>query len=176
MSRGRWLDRLAAVALGAATIACAWAIVDAVRLTPTSDPLSPARAPAASDSVNRARRDSTPIPDLGVAVSRNVFSPSRRAPAVAYRLSAANPVADMAMEEARRERIDPVVLGTAMGANGSSFAMCSYEDAPAVVVRVGDPLGPYTVVAIARGRVTFRDVDGTRLEVESPTSPDGELP
>jgi hypothetical protein len=176
MNRGRWLDRLAAVTLGVAAIACAWAIVSAVRLTPTSDPLSSERTPASSDSLSRTRRDSTPIPDIGVAVSRNVFSPSRRAPAVAYRLSTAYPVADMAMEGALRERIDPVVLGTAVGANGSSFAMCSYEDASAVVVRVGDQLGPYTVVAIARGRVTFRDVDGTRLEVESPTSPDGELP
>lgn len=173
MSRRRWFDRVAALAFGVSVLALTWAVVDAVRLTADGDRPASSNAPT-----HRARndRDTTPLPDIGVAVSRNVFSPSRRAPAVAYRLSAVDPVADMAMEGALRERVDPVVLGTALGVNGTSFAMCSYEDAPAVVVRVGDQLGPYTVVAIARGRVTFRDVDGTRLEVESPTSPDGDLP
>jgi hypothetical protein len=153
-ARHRWPDRLAALALGVA----------------------PARDAETSAVQTRIERDSTPVPDIGVAISRNVFSPARRAPAVAYRLSRTDPAAALGMESPELERIDPVVLGTALGATGTSFAMCSYADAPAIVVRVGDQLGPYTVVAIARGRVTFRDVDGSRLEVESPTSPDGELP
>lgn len=173
MTRRAWPDQLAALVLGVSLMALAWASVDAVRLTLDDD-----RPALDSAPVQMAvhDRDTTPLPDIGVAVSRNVFSPARRAPAIAYRLSAADPVAVTGMGNLERERIDPVVLGTALGANGTSFAMCSYDDAPAVVVRVGDRLGPYMVVAIARGRVVFRDVDGSRLEVESPTSPDGDLP
>lgn len=174
--RRSWLNQLAPLALSGVLLVFAWAIVGAVRLAPTAVPATDDGAETGRATAAAARPDSAPVPDIGVAVSRNVFSPSRRAPATAYRLSVTDPSADVAMASTVRERIDPVVLGTAMGANGTSFAMCSYEDAPAVVVRVGDLLGPYTVVAIVRGRVTFRDVDGSRLEVESPTSPDGELP
>jgi len=172
MRRLAWSDRFVAATLGVAVLTFAWSVVDAVRLSPDV-PLPAASAPVR----DMAARDSVPVPDIGVAVSRNVFSSARRAPSVAYRLSTGNlddNASNRLMEES--DRVDPVVLGTALGVNGASFAMCSYDDAPAVVVRVGDTIGPYTVLAIARGRVTFRDVDGTRVEVESPTSPEGDLP
>jgi hypothetical protein len=172
MRRLAWADRFVAATLGVAVLTFAWSVVDAVRLAP--DVSLPAAGAPVRDMV---ARDSVPVPDIGVAVARNVFSPARRAPSVAYRLSAGNldnNASNLMVEVS--DRVDPVVLGTALGANGASFAMCSYNDAPAVVVRVGDTIGPYTVLAIARGRVTFRDVDGTRVEVESPTSPEGDLP
>ncbi len=176
MSRRAWPDQLATLAFGLAVVAFAWAIVDAVRLAPAGDGVPPNGETTRNIGNAGNTRDTTPLPDIGVAVSRNVFSPARRAPAVPYRLLVADVATAMTGEGMDRDRVDPVVLGTAVGVNGSSFAMCSYDDAPAVVVRVGDQLGPYTVVSIARGRVVFRDVEGNRLEVESPTSPDGDLP
>lgn len=108
--------------------------------------------------------------------AQNPFAASRRAPSTRYRLAipgdalAALP-ADEAVEPAR-----PVVHGTAVSSDGRGFAMCAIDGQPVTVVRVGDRVGDYTVVAIARGLVTFRDAQGQRLEITTSASADGEQP
>jgi type II secretory pathway component PulM len=108
--------------------------------------------------------------------ARNPFAASRRAPPERYRLAipadalAASPVEE-AMPPSR-----PVVHGTAVGGDGQGFAMCAIDGQPVTVVRVGDRLAGYTVVAIARGRVTFRDARGQRLDITTSAPSDGEQP
>lgn len=137
---------------------------------------------AAPSAVATWPNDGAPIfswsPDSLAAqlTSRNPFAASRRAPSVRYRLAipddalAGLPV-DEDIAPAR-----PVVHGTAVSSDGRGFAMCAVEGQPITVVRVGDRLADYTVVAIARGRVTFRDAQGQRVDITTSASADGDQP
>ena len=48
-----------------------------------------------------------------------------------------------------------LVLGTAVAPNNRSFAFCRMPDGPAMIVRVGDKVGTYTVKSIDRNQVVF---------------------
>jgi hypothetical protein len=182
MSARAPLDRLLAAAVAASALLFAWTLVEAVRLdatdrephenaAPTARTAggAPAAGPAAADSGVAGRRD------LAAAIVRNPFSAARSAPRVPYRLASSEaPETSIPFDASTAEL--PVLLGTAVGGPGASFAMCSYQGAPASVVRVGDAIGPYTVVAIARGRVTVRDAAGARLELVTDDEPPGDQP
>lgn len=108
--------------------------------------------------------------------AHNPFVASRRAPSVRYRLAIpGDALAGLPLEEAL-EPSRPVVHGTAVSSDGRGFAMCAIDGQPVTVVRVGDRLADYTVVAIGRGRVTFRDAQGQRLDITTSASADGEQP
>lgn len=99
--------------------------------------------------------------DVETAVARDLFNPDREAPAARYRLPS-DPVtaASDAPPPAR-----PVVLGTAIASDGSSFATCQLESSRLLMVRVGDKVGTYLVKSIERGRVVFQTPTGERLEI-----------
>jgi hypothetical protein len=63
----------------------------------------------------------------------------------------------------------PIVLGTALAADGEHFATCQVAGGLPTIVRAGSRIGGYTVVAIARGAVTFRAPDGERFTIHSLT-------
>jgi type II secretory pathway component PulM len=108
--------------------------------------------------------------------SRNPFAASRRAPSVRYRLAIpGDALAGLPVEETL-EPSRPVVHGTAVSSDGRGFAMCAIDGQPVTVVRVGDRLADYTVVAIARGRVTFRDAQGQRVDITTSAAADGDQP
>lgn len=107
-----------------------------------------------------ARPDSV---DVGEAVAYDLFHPDRTAPAARYRLPG-DPVAAVsdAPPPAR-----PVVLGTAIASDGTSFATCQLESSRLLMVRVGDTVGAYLVKSIERGRVVFQTPAGERLEIQA---------
>lgn len=108
--------------------------------------------------------------------SRNPFAPSRRAPSVRYRLAIPGDALAAVGGEADADPLPPVVLGTAAGADGASFAMCAIEGVPPTIVRVGDRIADFTVLRITRGQVTFRDARGRRIDVTTSVPSDGDPP
>ncbi len=156
-------DRRLQIAIGALTMAAmifVWSLVAALRIEPTSDAAPPQFNIAAAqvESVRAAAIEVAKVVDL------NLFAPDRSAPLRRYSLSGYEdePMTEVAMEVAR-----PVVLGTAVGSGERSFAMCSLEGAPTVIVRVGDKLGDYTVRSIRRGVVEFSSTSGERFAVDA---------
>jgi type IV pilus biogenesis protein PilP len=68
-------------------------------------------------------------------------------------------------DAAAPEPIKPVVLGTVVATDGSHFATCQLPGGRPTVMRVGDKLGEYTVTAIEKNKVTFRNAAGRILEI-----------
>lgn len=159
-------DRRVAAALavcGVAALALLWSAQSAVRLTPTARVASPEFV--VTDSLST--RAVVPALNVAAIVDLNLFSPDRRAPLSRYRLEGEDdPVFSVAAEPSAPPSL-PVVVGTAVGPGSSSFAMCSLDNSPVVIVRVGDKLGGYTVRAIARGVVEFSTPSGERISIDA---------
>ena len=96
-----------------------------------------------------------------MANARDLFADDRRAPVKRYRMPGE---ASTAPAQAAPR---PIVLGTAVAPGGTSFAMCQVGPTDVVKVRVGGRVSDYTVVAIARGKVTFRAGNGEQFSVEA---------
>lgn len=122
----------------------------------------PAAAPGGALSTEALSAPARPESvDVQTAASLDLFNPDREAPAARYRLpSDPAAVASDVPPPAR-----PVVLGTAIATDGSSFATCQLESSRLLMVRVGDKVGSYTVKSIERGRVVFLTPTGERLEI-----------
>ncbi len=158
-------DRTVALALATCAVtalALLWSVQSAVRLTPTA-PVAPPEF-VVTDSL--ATREAAPVLNVPAIVGLNLFSPDRRAPLSRYRLDGENDPVVFSAEPATPPSL-PVVVGTAVGPDQSSFAMCSLDDSPVVIVRVGDKLGDYTVRAIARGVVEFSTPSGERISIDA---------
>jgi hypothetical protein len=100
-------------------------------------------------------------------VEQDIFAYDRTAPAARYPMpgeidDTPAPVAS-GPPPAR-----PEVLGTAVGLDGAAFATAQLPNTGPRIVRVGDKLGIYTVVAITRGTVTFRAADALTFQVNAP--------
>jgi hypothetical protein len=136
------------IALGAllvGLILTGWTASRAMRIDPTGSSAAPTFATA--DAL--AKTPMTVPVDIGAVVGMNLFSPERKAPARRYRL------AGYAEPAAAAPPPKPLVLGTAIAPNNRSFAVCRMPDGPAIIVRVGDPIGTYKVKSIARNQVVF---------------------
>lgn len=148
-------------ALAVAVVVLAWAVVGS--FAPADVPDEPE-----SPSVVQSPLDGPPpVPrvDVTAAVARDPFSPARTAPPVRYR----PPDEVLAgTRGAPQEPTRPVVLGTAIAADGSSFATCQFGSPKLLMVRVGDHVGSYIVASIGRGRVVFRTPAGKPYEVLVP--------
>ncbi len=101
--------------------------------------------------------------DVAAAIAVDLFSPDRTAPAARYRMPG-----EAAPAAAAQEAPKPTVLGTAIAADGTSFATCQFESARLLMVRVGDKVGDYLVKTIERGRVVFATPAGKTFEVLAP--------
>jgi hypothetical protein len=147
----------AAIALGGAVVLIGWAGVRATRLdvVPGAAP-----TPIETSALNgRTQREATDIAD---ALASDPFSATRTPPSKRYALPWEADEGKVVEATAK-----PIVLGTAMSLDGSSFATCQLgEDRPRIV-RVGDKLGTYTVKSIARGRVAFTTSSGSILDVSA---------
>jgi len=148
MNRAMFNARSVQIALGALVIALvlsAWTASRAIHIDQTV--AAPPPSFATADALAK-----TPIVvpvDIGAVVGSNVFSPERTAPRRRYRLTGyAEPVASAPPPK-------PLVLGTAVAPNNRSFAFCRMPDGPAMIVRVGDKIGTYTVKSIDRNQVVF---------------------
>jgi hypothetical protein len=148
MNRALFSARSIQIALGALVLALglsAWTASRAMRIDQTT--AAPPPSFATSDALAKAPMV-VPV-DIGMVVGLNVFSPERKAPLRRYRLSGyAEPVAAAPPPK-------PLVLGTVVAPNNRSFAFCRMPDGPAIIVRVGDKIGTYTVKSIERNQVVF---------------------
>ncbi len=152
---------LAGGALGLASLVLLWSVFTALRLTPTES-AEPPRFLATDSLVMQSSAPSINVPSV---VGLNVFAADRSAPLARYRLDGEDPVA-IAAEPALEPSL-PVVVGTAVGTGRASFAMCSLDDSPTMIVRVGDKIGDYTVRVITRGVVEFSTPSGERISVSA---------
>lgn len=156
MLRDRWM-RAAAAVLGIAAIVLVVAVVGAVRVGEVSAAAPPVSIPDSALKFPMAG----PGMDIAQAVSRDLFADDRQAPLQRYRMPGEAEAGQAAPE------VRPVVLGTAMAADGAHFATVHLGNDNATIARVGMKVGEYTVVAIERGRVTFRNAVGERVVIEA---------
>jgi hypothetical protein len=93
-------------------------------------------------------------------VASDPFVAERTAPPVPYRMPGEDdntkPVTDTKK---------PVVLGVAVGLNGTDFTTCQLGDDFPRIMHVGDKIGEYTIKTIERGRVVFTMANGKQLEI-----------
>ena len=151
--------RLALGALVLALMFFAWTTAGALRIDEVAAaPSTVAIVPGALDAPA-----TTGSVDVATAVGIDLFSPERTPPAARYRMPGEPEPAAAAPEPPK-----PVVLGTAIAGDGSSFATCQFESTRLLMVRVGDKVGDYTVKTIARGRVVFSTPAGKTFEVLAP--------
>ena len=154
--------RIAMVALATSLFLVLAASVRALRVDP------PPTVPVTTTAGDRAR----PLPVRGVqvdaeqVVERDIFSVDRTAPAERYPMPGEE--REVAPVVVTPPAARPVVLGPAVGIDGSAFATVQLPNAPIRIVRVGDKLGVFTVVAITRGTVTFRVADEPPFQINAP--------
>lgn len=156
--------RLALFALLVSALLLVFAVMRAVRIEPTEPEASvlAARSGAQMPVTRVVQIDPEQV------VQQNIFAFDRTAPAGRYPMPGEfidepAPVASSGPPPAR-----PQVLGTAVGLDGSAFATAQLPNMSPRIVRVGDKLGIYTVVAITRGTVTFRAADALTFEINAP--------
>jgi hypothetical protein len=147
-----------AIGLAAITFALfITSLVRAVRITPVEAATSIA-------STELARVTSTPPApsiDLEAVGANGIFQPDRNALPYRYRM----PGESAPNDAGAPEPIKPVVLGTVLATDGSHFATCQMPGGRPTVVRVGDKLGEYTVLAIDRDKVAFKNAAGRTIEI-----------
>lgn len=130
-------------------------------------------APPASTSTAAAEREgNAPVlaravqVDAEQVVQNDIFAADRRAPPERYPMPGeyrdTGPAVARTALSAR-----PAVLGTAVGIDGEAFATVQVPRTAPRIVRVGDMVGSYTVVAITRGTVTFRAADAAPFQVHA---------
>jgi len=155
--------RLAAVALVAGVLLLTAASVRAIQLD-LPDTITPASSVVDDETALFARAVQI---DPEEVVQSNIFAIDRMAPPERY------PMPGEFRDEgapvvAAAPPARPSVLGTAVGIDGAAFATAQLPGTPPRIVRVGDRLGVFTVVAITRGTVTFRAADAAPFEVNAP--------
>ncbi|MBM4195437.1 MAG: hypothetical protein FJ202_13835 [Gemmatimonadetes bacterium] len=145
--------------LGVAVVMLLAATVGALRVDAAAEPISAAAVP---DSALRFP-DAGERADLAGAVARDLFSEDRRAPLRRYRMPD-EPTFGVGTEPLA----PPVLLGTAIAADGSHFAVVRGSvPGSTQIVRVGGQVGSHTVLSIERGRVTFRAPLGDTLTLNA---------
>jgi hypothetical protein len=149
------------VALGAAVIGvalCGWMLTRAIKIDEVGTaPATVSVVPGALD-IPESRTEV----DVRAAVAADLFAVDRTAPKERYHMPGE------ALAEGKVEPSKPIVLGTAIAADGSSFATVQFESSRLHMMHVGDTLGGYTVKFIGRGRVVFLTTAGTSLEILAP--------
>jgi hypothetical protein len=151
---------LGALVLAAGTLA--WTVAAALR---TDDVSARPEAPSiAQDALDAPPR--LPRVDVAAAVATDLFASDRTAPPVRYRPP--DEPAGTSGGSAQQPPPEPVVLGTAIAVDGSSFATCQLGSSRLLMVRVGDHVGRYVVKSIERGRVVFGTPAGKQLVILAP--------
>lgn len=151
------LIRTAIVTLGVASALFLISLVRAIRITP----VEAATTIATSELVRVTSAPPAPEIDLGAVGANGIFRPDRTAMPYRYRMPG-EPGPD---DAPAAEPIKPVVLGTVLATDGSHFATCQLPGGRPTLVHVGDKLGDYTVMAIDRGKVTFKNAAGKTIEI-----------
>ena len=149
--------RTAVVTLAVAFVFLITSLVRAIRVTP----VEAATTTTQSELVRITSTPPAPDIDLEAVGANGIFQPDRTAMPYRYRMPGEPPPNDVGAPEP----IKPVVLGTVLATDGSHFATCQLPGGRPTVVRVGDKLGEYTVLAIDRDKVAFKNAAGKTVEI-----------
>jgi hypothetical protein len=152
------LIRTAIASLSAAAILLIAVLIRAIRITPVE------AAPAAT-SAELVRVSTNPPPpeiDLDAVGANGIFQPDRTAMPYRYRM----PGEPAPNDAGAPAPIQPVVLGTVLATDGDHFATVQMPGGRPTVLRVGDKMGEYTVTAIERDRVLFKNAAGRPIEIK----------
>jgi type IV pilus biogenesis protein PilP len=151
------LIRTAIVVAILAGILMITSLVRALRITP----VEAAESTSSAEFARVTMPPPAPEIDLEAVGANGIFQPDRTALPYRYRMPGESAPDDAAAPEP----IKPVVLGTVVATDGSHFATCQLPGGRPTVMRVGDKLGEYTVTAIEKNKVTFRNAAGRILEI-----------
>jgi len=151
------LIRTAIVTLAVAFALLVTSLVRAIRVTP----VEAATTTTQSELVRITSTPPAPEIDLEAVGANGIFQPDRTAMPYRYRM----PGEEAPNDAGAPEPIRPVVLGTVLATDGSHFATCQMPGGRPTVVRVGDKLGEYTVLAIDRHKVAFKNAAGKTVEI-----------
>lgn len=154
--------RMAALLLVVSVVLLLAAAVRALRIDPL--PVS-ASSTAVRGSTAASLQRGVQI-DPEAVVQQDIFAVDRVAPAERYPMPGEErnrPAAAIVTTPATR----PIILGTAVGLDGA-FATAQLPNGQPRIVRIGDKLGEFTVIAITRGTVTFRAADEAPFQVNAP--------
>jgi hypothetical protein len=149
--------RTAMVTLVLAFVFLVTSLVRAIRVTP----VEAATTTTQSELVRITSTPPAPDIDLEAVGANGIFQPDRTAMPYRYRMPGEPAPNDVGAPEP----IKPVVLGTVLATDGSHFATCQLPGGRPTVVRVGDKLGEYTVLAIDRDKVAFKNAAGKTVEI-----------
>ena len=132
-------------------------LVRAIRITP----VEAATNTATSELARITTTPPAPDIDLDAVGANGIFQPDRNPMPYRYRM----PGEPAPNDAGAPAPILPVVLGTVLSTDGAHFATCQMPGGRPTVVRVGDKLGEYTVIAIDRDKVAFKNAAGKTIEI-----------
>ena len=151
----------------AALVAATALAVSTLRRTLAIDDPAAERAAVPAAMATPVPGAGTPVARLAAAVSKDPFHVERRRPTARFRLPGEALPQDSvpaALDAGTRFQL----IGTAVLAEGRGFAMCQWGTEPPRLVRVGERVGDLTLRVVDRGRATFTDGNGRRMEVRVP--------
>jgi hypothetical protein len=151
------LIRTSLATLAIAVVFFIVSLARAVRIAP----VEAAPRPASSDLVRSNATVPPPEIDLGAVGANGIFQPDRTALPYRYRM----PGESAPNDSGAPDPLKPVVLGTVIATDGSNFATCQMPGGRPTVLRVGDTMGDYTVTAIEREKVVFKNGAGKLMEI-----------
>jgi hypothetical protein len=119
-------------------------------------------APVSSDAAaSQTQREGYSLTRVLAALDKDPFHPQRRRPA--RRLQA--PVDGNFVPAVAQQGLMVQVIGTAVAADGSGFAMCAWGGAPPRIVRIGERIGEWTLRAVTPGAAEFTSATGATTVV-----------
>jgi hypothetical protein len=149
--------RTAIVVAAIAFAAFATSLARAIRIAP----VEAAENPAAAELARITTTPPAPEIDLDAVGANGIFQPDRNAMPYRYGMPGESAPDDAGAPAP----ILPVVLGTVLATDGSHFATCQMPGGKPTILRVGDKLAEFTVVAIDRDKVAFRNAAGKLIEI-----------
>jgi len=149
--------RTSIATLAIAAVLFVVSLARAIRITP----VEAAPAQASSELVRSNATVPPPDIDLGAIGANGIFQPDRTALPYRYRM----PGDPSPNDSGAPDPLKPIVLGTVLATDGSHFATCQLPGGRPTVLRVGDKMGEYTVTAIEREKVVFKNAAGKLVEI-----------
>jgi hypothetical protein len=125
------------------------------------DPITPVLGASTLTPVRTVGRTPDTV-DITPALDADPFRADRRRPLARYRLPG-EPVPGRDTVVAVRSNVQ--LLGTVIGLDGASFAMCQSGNAPPRSLRVGQMIGDLTLKQIQQGGAMFVTPAGEQLEL-----------
>lgn len=102
------------------------------------------------------------------AVDKDPFNPQRRRPGMRFQLPVALAAASVRREASHDAEASLRLVGTAVGADGGGFAMCTWQGGNPKIVRIGERIGEWTLQKVWSGAAEFVTPAGGTITVRVP--------